>query len=80
VYPWSVVLHMCEPTCDYCRLLVRALGPHMYCWPPLPLIYIEEGESPFIHHHHTHFTFLSCVRDVTKRSALVSLSLSYILC
>jgi hypothetical protein len=20
----------------------------MYCWPPLPLIYIEEGESPFI--------------------------------
>jgi hypothetical protein len=20
----------------------------MYCWPPLPLIYIEEGECPFI--------------------------------
>jgi hypothetical protein len=21
----------------------------VYCWPPLPLIYIEEGESPFFH-------------------------------
>ena len=21
----------------------------MYCWPPLPLIYIEEGESHFYH-------------------------------
>jgi O-antigen ligase len=43
----------------------------MYCWPLLPLIYIEEGESPFIFIHSYH----SCVRDVTKRSALVFLFL-----
>jgi hypothetical protein len=26
VCPWSGVLHLCGPTCDYCRLLVRALA------------------------------------------------------
>jgi hypothetical protein len=48
----------------------------MYCWPPLPLIYIEEGES--------HFTILilyhdlSCVWDVTKMSAPMFLSLVHL--
>jgi hypothetical protein len=42
---WSGALHLCWPTSAHCRLLVRA-WPTLYCWPPLPLIYIEEGESP----------------------------------
>jgi hypothetical protein len=30
----------------------------MYCWPPSVLIYIEKGESPFIHHHHCTLFFV----------------------
>jgi hypothetical protein len=48
------MIHMYDLTCDYCRLRIRALAhaPHMYYWPPLRFIYIEERESPFIPYHH----------------------------
>jgi hypothetical protein len=44
VHPWSGLLHLCEPTCVYCRLLVRAWA-QIVLLAPLPHIYIEEGES-----------------------------------
>jgi hypothetical protein len=47
----------------------------MYGFPPLPIIYIEEGERPFIIHHSYH----SYVGGVNKRSNMVFLSLVFLL-
>jgi hypothetical protein len=30
----------------------KGIDPHMYCWSPLPLIFIEEEESPLLTHHY----------------------------
>jgi hypothetical protein len=49
----------------------------MYCWPPLPLIYIKEGER--VLHHSCSFI----LRDVIKRTRghyfSLSLGSSYVL-
>jgi len=32
------------------NIACKGMCPHMCCWPPLPIIYIEEGDNPsFIH-------------------------------
>jgi hypothetical protein len=78
VYPWSVVLHMCEPTCYYCRLLVRSLA-HI-CIVGLPyLSYIYRGRRESF--THLSFLFILVKRcDQEEHTTLpLSLGSSYVL-
>jgi hypothetical protein len=67
---------MFDPTCDYCRLLVRALA-HICIvgLPYLPYIYRGGGKSIIIFII-SHYAYHSCVRDVIKLITLVILSIS----